>query len=108
VSDQAGKLEVVAETAEVARVLTAERAQIDLVTPIDGRLQWPYPPSADDATAIAAGIPTSRAGRIRGLAGIAMTEPNPGGPLGGPTQARRRAPRLTRAPEPPVAHCRAV
>ncbi len=59
---------------EAAHLLAAERAQIDLLTPIEGRLQWPYPPSLDDDTAMLAGIPTPRAGKIRGLAGRAMSE----------------------------------
>jgi PAS domain S-box-containing protein len=59
---------------EAARLLAAERAQIDLMTPIDGRLQWPYPASKDRPTITAAGIPTPRGDQIRGLAGRAIQE----------------------------------
>ncbi len=59
---------------EAARLLAAERAQIDLLTPVDERLRWSYPSPLDAATTAAAGIPAPRGGRIRGLAGRAMAE----------------------------------
>jgi PAS domain S-box-containing protein len=59
---------------EAARLLTAERAQIDLLTPIDQRSSWPYPGTVGDADATAAGISTPRGGSIRGVAGRAMRE----------------------------------
>jgi PAS domain S-box-containing protein len=59
---------------EAARLLSAERAQIDLLTPIDERLSWPYPESVGDEDATAAGIATPRTGQIRGIAGRAMHE----------------------------------
>ena len=59
---------------EAARLLAAERSQIDLLSAIDGRLRWSYPTPLDTATTTAAGIPTQQTGRIRGLAGRAMAE----------------------------------
>ena len=59
---------------EAARLLVAERAQIDLLAAIDDRLRWSHPRAIDAASSTAAGIPAAQAGRIHGLAGRAMTE----------------------------------